>query len=153
MVGSTGNPAVRASAEIAAGAAARCASCASGVSLLSLMSHARPRARNAEMPYQFMSISYHASPCFAATGTAWWLLCQPSPKVRIATQKLLVEVSVVMKRREPHMWVAEFTNQVECRPSTVRRKTAQSITDKPPKASVMTASVVMGTQWYLLIHI
>ena len=31
----------------------------------------------------------------------------------MATQKLLVEVSVVRKRREPHMCVAELTNQVE----------------------------------------
>ena len=40
----------------------------------------------------------------------------------MATQKLLVEVSVVRKRREPHMCVAELTSQVECKPKTVRRK-------------------------------
>ena len=29
---------------------------------------------------------------------------------------------MVAKRRDPHMCVAEFTSQVECRPRTVRRK-------------------------------
>ncbi len=54
------------------------------------------------MPYQFMSISHQRRPCRAECMCAWWLLCQPSPKVRIATQKLLRESSSVSKRREPH---------------------------------------------------
>ena len=40
-------------------------------------------------------------------------------------QKLLREVSVVAKRREPHMCVAELTSQVEWRPRTVRKKIPQ----------------------------
>ena len=67
-------------------------------------------------------------------------------------QKLLVEVSEVMKRREPHMCVAELTSQVECKPRTVRRKTAHIMTDTP-NGSVTSARTVIGTQWYLLIHI
>ena len=65
----------------------------------------------------------------------------------MATQKLFVEVSEVMKRREPHMWVAELTSHVECKPRTVRRNTAHIITERP-NGSVTRASTVIGTQWY-----
>ena len=45
-----------------------------------------------------MSSSYHASPCRADVGCAWWLLCQPSPKVSSATHQLFRERSRVAKR-------------------------------------------------------
>src|SRR4029077_13868230 len=105
-----------------------------GCSLGSLMSHARPRLFSAEIPYQLTSTSYQVRPCIAACGAAWWLLCQPSPKVRIATQKLLVEVSPVRNRREPHICVAEWTSQVACSPTTVRKNTPHSTQDQPPTA-------------------
>jgi hypothetical protein len=82
-------------------------------SLLAFTSHARPMVRRAQMPYQLGSNSYHARPCREDWGWAWWLLCHPSPKVSRAIQKLFLEVSRVSKRREPHMWVAELTSQVQ----------------------------------------
>src|ERR1700676_5269771 len=96
------------------------------------MSQARPSLDRVKMPYQFMSTSYQRKPCRADCGAAWWLLCQPSPKVRIATQKLLVEESPVAKRCEPHMWVAELTSQVKCRLMTERTKTPQKTHGQPP---------------------
>src|SRR5262249_19177225 len=87
-----------------------------------LMSHTKPSTRNTEMAYQFRSNSYQARPWRADLRCAWWLLCQRSPKVSMATQKLFLEVSPVRNRCVPHMCVAEFTSQVECRPITVRKK-------------------------------
>src|SRR5258708_21489546 len=69
-----------------------------GGSFGSLMSQARPSFFSAQIPYQFTSISYQVRPCLPACGAAWGLLCQPSPKVRIATQKLFVDASPVMNR-------------------------------------------------------
>src|ERR1700733_9210051 len=83
---------------------------------------------------------------------AWWLLCQPSPKVRSATQKLLRESSAVSKRREPHRWVAEFTSQVECNPKVTRRKTAHKVTCQPNTARISKPDTVRGTQCHLLIQ-
>src|ERR1700686_4269143 len=37
-----------------------------------------------------MSICHHSSPCTAELGNAWWLLCQDSPKVGIASTTLFV---------------------------------------------------------------
>src|SRR3979490_3339300 len=82
-------------------------------SFLAFTSRARPITRSAQMPYQLGSNSYQARPCREDWGWAWWLLCHPSPKVSNATQKLFREVSAVWYRRGPHMWVAEFTSQVE----------------------------------------
>ncbi len=96
------------------------------------------------MPYQLKSISYHFKPCRAETGCAWWLLCQPSPKVSNATHQLLVDMSLVTKRREPQLWVAEFTSQVVCSPITVRKKTPHSRNGRPPIASSTTPSPIMG---------
>src|SRR6185437_3751490 len=84
------------------------------------------------MPYQFRSISYHLRPWRAETGCAWWLLCQPSPKVMSATHQLLVERSRVANRRDPQLCVAEFTSQVQCRPKTVRKKRPQVRKGSPP---------------------
>jgi len=39
------------------------------------------------------------------------------------THQLLREPSRVSKRASAHIWVAEFTSQVACRPSVTRRKT------------------------------
>src|SRR5574341_383373 len=86
------------------------------------------------MPHQFMSTSYQARPWRAEVGCAWWLLCQPSPKVKSATHQLLRESSVVTKRRLPHKWVAEFTSQVECSPTTTRKKTPHRTKGHPPRA-------------------
>src|SRR5215468_5562475 len=80
------------------------------------------------------------------------MLCQPSPKLRIATQKLFREVSLVRKRREPHMCVAEFTNQVECKPTTVRKKTHHNIHENPPVARSISPRLVVGTQCHRLIQ-
>src|SRR5688572_28236338 len=99
-----------------------------------------------------MSTSYHARPCAADVGCAWWLLCQPSPKLSAATHQLLRESSRVSKRRDPHMWVAEFTSHVACRPTVVRRNTPHSTQFQPPIARRTKPSTVSGTQWYLLIH-
>src|SRR5205814_7967137 len=99
-----------------------------------------------------MSISYHARPCAADAGYAWWLLCHPSPKVMAATHQLLRESSRVSNRRDPHMWVAEFTSQVACSPRVVLRKMPQSTQFHPPIARSTTPRVVSGTQWYLLIR-
>src|SRR5215210_3325825 len=98
---------------------------------MNLMSVASPNSSRARMPYQFTSTSYHVRPWRAARGCAWWLLCQPSPKVRSATHQLLVESSVVTKRRLPQRCVAELTNQVECQPKTTRAKTPHMKTDQP----------------------
>src|SRR5215467_8267184 len=96
------------------------------------------------MPYQFKSTSYHAIPWRAETGCAWWLLCQPSPKLTSATHQLLVERSVVAKRRVPQLCVAEFTSQVKCRPRTVRRNIPHIKNGSPPVAYRITASTIIG---------
>jgi len=53
-------------------------------------------------------------------------------KVSNATHQLLVDMSLVTKRREPQLWVAEFTSQVVCSPITVRKKTPHSRNGRPP---------------------
>src|SRR5437763_202331 len=92
------------------------------------------------MPHQFMSTSYHASPCFAADGCAWWLLCQPSPHVSSATHQLLRESSFVSNLRLPQRWVAELTSHVEGRLNVTRRKTPQNNIGQPPTARSATPS-------------
>src|ERR1017187_6937173 len=92
------------------------------------------------------SNSYQASPCRAEVGWAWWLLCQPSPNEMSATHQLLRESSRVANRRAPHMWVAEFTSQVACRPKTMRKKVVHSRMRQPPIASIRIAMIVTGTQ-------
>ena len=98
------------------------------------------------MPHQFTSTSYHVSPWRAAVGCAWWLLCQPSPKVRSATHQRFVESSAVSKRREPHKCVAELTSHVACSPTVTRRKTAHSSSVQPPSAKSVTPSTTCGSQ-------
>src|SRR5580704_8057724 len=93
------------------------------------------------------SNSYHVSPCRAEVGCAWWLLCQPSPNVSRATHQLLRESSRVSNRRRPHMWVAELTSQVECRPTTTRKQPPHKKSGMPPMAYSTTPSTVKGTQW------
>src|SRR3569833_1180340 len=80
------------------------------------------------------SNSYHVRPCRAEVGCAWWLLCQPSPKVISATHQLLRESSRVANRRDPHWWVAELTSQVAWRPTTTRRQMPQRNRGRPPTA-------------------
>src|SRR5271166_145123 len=115
-------------------------------SLGSFTSQASPSACSVRMPYQFMSNSYHASPWRADCGCAWWLLCQPSPKLRYATHHRLRESSSVAKRLEPHMCVPEFTNQVECSRNTVRRNIAQNKTFHPPSSSSSKPTTRIGNQ-------
>ena len=88
----------------------------------------------------------------ATCGAAWWLLCQPSPNVSIATQKLFVDVSPVRNLCDPHMCVAEFTSQVECSPKTVRKKNPHSRHDHPPSTNIVSATNPIGIQCHLLIH-
>src|SRR6266516_273702 len=97
------------------------------------------------MPYQFTSTSYHLRPWRDDVGWAWWLLCQPSPKVSSATSQLFVDLSRVEKRREPHRWVAELTSQVACKPSTVRTKMPHIKKGSPPVASSTRPSTIIGT--------
>ena len=106
-----------------------------------------------EMPYQLKSISFHVRPWRAICGCAWWLLCQPSPNVRIATQKLFLDVSSVRKRCLPHMCVAELTSHVVWRPITVRRNTPQRTIFQPPMASRIKPDAVIGTQCHLLMKV
>src|SRR6266852_4301685 len=98
------------------------------------------------MPYQLKSISYHFKPCRAEVGCAWWLLCQPSPKVRSATHQLLRESSLVSNRRRPHRCVAELTSHVECRPTVTRRQTPHNTIGSPPKANRMAPRTTVGSQ-------
>src|SRR5688500_17962961 len=110
------------------------------------MSHARPSARSVLMPIQFRSISYQARPWRALVGCAWWLLCHPSPNVSAATHQLFVESSRVSNRREPHLCVAEFTSQVQCRPNVVRKKMPHSTYGTPPKASSARPTMTLDVQ-------
>jgi hypothetical protein len=66
----------------------------------------------------------------------------PHQKSAAATQKLFLEVSSVGNRRLPHIWVAEFTSQVECRPMTVRKKMPHKRYCHPKP---MTSSHVVGS--------
>src|SRR5277367_5184981 len=102
------------------------------------------------MVYQLRSISYHLNPWRAETGWALWLLCQPSPKLTSAIHQLLVEVSRVSKRREPQICPAELTIQVECSPTTVRRKLPHSTRRNPPIAYNTTPRIRLGSRWYLV---
>src|ERR1041385_6759305 len=77
------------------------------------------------MQSQLTSSSYHASPWRTQRGSAWWLLCQPSPNVKSATHQLLVESSRVLKRRRPQVCAAEFTNHVPWSSTEDRRNMPQ----------------------------
>src|SRR5579859_2765018 len=124
-----------------------------GLPLGSFTSQARPSIRSTEIPYQLKSISYHVRPWRGDCGCAWWLLCQPSPKVSMATQKLFLESSWVRNRCEPHMWVAEFTSQVACKPTTVRKKMPHSTYCSPPTANRTIPNTTIGTQCHLLMKV
>src|SRR5579863_8947909 len=99
------------------------------------MERAIPKNLRRLIKIQDGSNSDQTKPCLADVGCAWWLLCQPSPKVISATHQLLRESSMVSNRRVPHMWVPELMSQVECRPITTRRQMPHSIIGKPPIAS------------------
>jgi hypothetical protein len=66
--------------------------------------------------------------------------------VSSATHQLFFESSCVSNRRDPHMCVAELTNQVACRPSVVRRKMPQSTQFHPPASSSPAPSTASGSQ-------
>src|SRR5882762_9704946 len=86
-------------------------------------SFATPMAFKSLSVIQEISNSYHVRPWRAEVGCAWWLLCQPSPKVNSATHQLLRLSSRVLNRRLPHMCVAELISHVACRPNTTRKQT------------------------------
>src|SRR5579863_4062886 len=110
-----------------------------------LMSQARPSFCSAQMPYQLVSTSYQVKPWEAEVGWAWWLLCQPSPKVSSATHQLLVERSRVAKRRDPQECVAEFTSQVACSKKTVRKNVPHKSHGNPPMANSAIPTMICGT--------
>src|SRR5271156_5387156 len=99
-------------------------------------------------------------PWLADTGCAWRLLCQPSPPVNSATHQLFVESSRVLKRREPHRWVAELTSQVTWKPTEIRKNTPHNNHERPsfhPPRAVPTPSKampvrVMGSQCHTASH-
>src|SRR5437899_11016551 len=99
-----------------------------------LIDLAIPKKRSTLISSHDGSNSYQASPWRAEVGWAWWLLCQPSPKEISATHQLLRESSRVAKRREPHIWVAEWTSQVACRPKTMRTHMPHRNIGIPPTA-------------------
>src|SRR5215212_10073504 len=121
--------------------------------LMSLMDFASPRSLSKVMPYQFTSISYHLTPCLAAAGNAWWLLCHPSPNVNKATNQLLVESSDVLNRRLPHKCVAEFTSHVACRPKMTRKNTPHISAVQPPTARSARPQRIKGTKYSRFSHI
>src|SRR6185369_8774879 len=105
------------------------------------------------MPHQLRSISYQASPWRAEVGWAWWLLCQPSPKVSSATHQLFLESSDVENRRVPHMCVAELTNQVACKLKVTRKNMPHIRYDQPPSASNARPRRTSGNQYRRLSQI
>ena len=64
----------------------------------------------------------------------------------MAIHHVLRESSRVLKRRRPHMWVAEFTAQVACSPNTTRRQNPHKNIWMPPKTRSPTPKIVVGTQ-------
>src|SRR4029079_17713716 len=97
-----------------------------------LMFHTRPADWSVRRASQLKSTSYHARPCRALVGCAWWLLCHPSPNVSSATHQLFVESSCVSKRRAHHFTLSEFPSHVACSPTVVRKKIPQSTYGSPP---------------------
>src|SRR6185295_3614226 len=114
------------------------------------MAFAMPKNFRTLIWIQEISNSYQAKPWRADVGCAWWLLCQPSPNVRIATHQLFLESSLVWKRRRPHIWVAEFTSQVECSPTVTRKNTSHNTIGHPPRASTARPKTTSGTQCQVL---
>src|SRR6266516_1532633 len=98
------------------------------------------------MQSQLISSSYQARPWRTQRGSAWWLLCQPSPNVNTATHQLFVESSRVKNRRVPQRCVAELTSQVKCNPIVTRRKTPMNIIDQPPIANKARPLRINGTK-------
>ena len=85
-------------------------------------SHTSPSAAIARSRYQVRSSSHQATPWRAAPGKWWWLLCQPSPKVSRASQRLLRLSSRVSKRRRPYRCASELMVTVAWNSTTVETK-------------------------------
>src|SRR4029077_2005463 len=62
-------------------------------------SQARPTFSSDQITAADGSICLFFMPCTAEVGKAWWLLCQASPKVGIASQARFRDSSVVSKSR------------------------------------------------------
>ena len=69
---------------------ARVSSC---FSVGSFTFQANPTISNPRMTTQLRSNCHHFSPCRAEVGNAWWLLCQPSPWLKIPKKTLFLESS------------------------------------------------------------
>src|SRR6185312_8931923 len=85
-----------------------------------------------------------STPCRAQVGSAWWLLCQDSPKLRIASGQKFAERSREAYGRSPIMWHTELIDQVtwcstQTRTSEAHRKAVSApVQDqliRPPRAA------------------
>ena len=71
-----------------------------------------PSLESNHRPYQVTSISYQRKPWRTDCGQRWWLLCQPSPRVIRASQKLLRLSSSVSNRLLPQTCDRELIETV-----------------------------------------
>src|SRR4030095_4403998 len=68
--------------------------------------HASPHVSISRISRYDGSNCHQNSPWRADVGKAWWLLCQPSPRLSSATAALLALWSPLAKGREPQTWQA-----------------------------------------------
>src|SRR3954465_13375523 len=66
-----------------------------------------------------------STPCRAAVGSAWCMLGQLSPKLRIASGQKLALLSRAAKGRSPIMWQIELIDQVTWCSRKIRTREAQ----------------------------
>jgi hypothetical protein len=98
------------------------------------MCRASPSFFSAQMPYQ-LSVDFVPRQAMTRRDRMRMMIVVPAfAKGQDATRKLLVERSLVAKRRDPHMCVTEFTIQVACSPTTTRANTPHSSHGNPPMA-------------------
>mmetsp|Transcript_95886 Transcript_95886/g.271068 ORF Transcript_95886/g.271068 Transcript_95886/m.271068 type:complete len:211 (+) Transcript_95886:428-1060(+) len=97
-----------------------------------LRSEASPTRRRNFTRYHVKSTCHHLRPWRQLVSKAWWLLCHPSPKARMPTTQLFIELSVVFQSLKPHTWLTEFTAQVMCQTQTTRAKKPHSTQGRPP---------------------
>jgi hypothetical protein len=79
-----------------------------------------------------MSISHGLRPWTAERGNAWWLWCQDSPNVGIASQATFVDLSSTSKRRRPKKWQTELIDHVAWCRKNIRTKPAHSSVHSAP---------------------
>src|SRR3954454_18045287 len=73
----------------------------------------RTAASNRITTYE-ASNCHQRSPWRALVGKAWWLLCQPSPRLTIAIGKLFLLSSELLNGRVPQTWHTELMLHVTC---------------------------------------